>query len=171
VLTKSDAADYSVLFDTWLVLHLSRRTLEDALSGTGVSGDDFAFYHLIEVNRSLTPTQIAHWTGMRRSTVTSYLQRMDDRGHIRRVPNPEDGRSYSVQLSGAGRRTYNQAVRQFDPALALVEEALGVPDQEVRLALERLDGALRHVAAVPPRPYTLGPTASPRTQQRRRERR
>ena len=60
----SRAEDYSVLFDAWLVLHLSRRTLDDALSGVGISGDDFALYHLIEVNTSLTPTQIAHWTGM-----------------------------------------------------------------------------------------------------------
>ena len=150
-----DAADYSALFDTWLVLHLARRTLDDALAATRLSGDDFALYHLIALNEPLTPTEIVRWTGMRRSTVSSYLRRMTDRRHARVKPNPADGRSYSIELTRAGRSAYDEANAEFLVVLARVEDEFAVPASEVRLALERLDHALRRVNELPPRPYSL----------------
>src|SRR6059058_3308267 len=101
--------DYSVLFDTWLVLQLSRRALDEALAGVGLSGDDFALYHLVAVNGRLTPTAISQWTGMRPSTVTSYVRRMTERGHVRKLPSADDGRSYFVELTRAGRAAYKRA--------------------------------------------------------------
>ena len=153
------AADYSALFDTWLVLHLARRTLDDALAATRLSGDDFALYHLIALNEPLTPTEIVHWTGMRRSTVSSYLRRMTERHHARVKPNPSDGRSYSIELTRAGRAVYDEANAQFLAVLARVEDALSGGAAEVRLAIEQLDHALRRVNDLPPRPYTLLPSA------------
>lgn len=159
--TAADPQDYSFLFDLWLVLHLSRRTLDDALAHAGLPADDFALYHLIAVNGPLTPTQIVNWTGMRRSTVSSYLRRMTERDHANSTANPDDGRSYLIELTDTGRSAYNEAAARFNPVLDHIEDELAVPASQVRGALEQLDHALRRLSSVPARPYTLPPARRP----------
>jgi DNA-binding MarR family transcriptional regulator len=146
---------YSALFDAWLAMHLLRRALDDALGPAGLSGDDFALYHLIAANEALTPTEISQWTGMRRSTVTSYLRRMTDRGHAHRIPSPHDGRSYRVALTPHGEAAYAEAAGRFLPVLEHLDRELGGDDRDLRGALAQLDGALRRLTGLPARPYNI----------------
>ena len=135
----------SALFNAWLAMHLLRRALDDALTPAGLSGDDFALYHLIASHEALTPSEICSWTGMRPSTVTSYLRRMTDRGHAARTPSARDGRSYQVGLTPAGGAAYAEALGLFLPVLASVTDGLGGDDRGLRSELARLDAALRDI--------------------------
>src|SRR5262245_16630535 len=145
-------SDSSALFEAWLAMHLLRRALDDALAPAGLPGDDFALYHLIATHQALTPTEITRWTGMRRSTVTSYLRRMTDRGHAERIPSAEDRRSYRIALTAEGDAAYGEALALFVPVLVEVTDQLGGSDEGLRGELARLDAALRRLSGLPARP-------------------
>ena len=59
------------------------------------------------------------------TTVSSYVKRFERRGHISRIPNAEDGRSYRVQLTAAGRDAHRHAGDLFAPILTNTEDTLG----------------------------------------------
>ena len=147
--------EMSLLFDVWLLMHLVSGMLDGALEGTGLSGDDFGLYSLLRVFGPATPTQIARWTGMRPTTVSAALRRMSARGHSETAPNPADRRSYLVSLSPAGAAAHLNAAMAFLPELGRVAEAVAPGEGDLRLALQGLDRALRDVAGLDPRPYTL----------------
>ena len=55
------------------------------------------------------------------TTVSSYVKRFERRGHITRTPNAEDGRSYRLELSAAGRDAHRHAGELFAPVLTHTE--------------------------------------------------
>ena len=61
----------------------------------------------------VTPSKISAASGMPMTTLRDNIQRLVDRGLVRRVKNSEDGRSYLLVLTAAGERTIEAA----DPAL------------------------------------------------------
>ena len=50
----------------------------------------------------LTPTEVARELAMPLSTLLFRVRRLENRGHAERVLNPDDGRSYLLQLTPAG---------------------------------------------------------------------
>lgn len=99
----------TLLFDVWLVTHLTGRLLDDALRPTGLTGDEFGLYSLIYTRAPVTPTQISRWTGMAPTTVSGMLRRMGTREHLTAAPNPADARSRVLRLSTAGLRVTAEA--------------------------------------------------------------
>ena len=158
------ANQLTLLFDLWLLLHVASGVLDDALREDGLSGDDFGLYSLLRGFGPTTPSQIGRWTGMRPTTVSAALRRLTDRGHLQRAENPADGRSYLVGLSEAGRGVHAAAAASFRSIVAGVADALGGEEAEQRQSLQVLDAALRRVAELDARPYSLvlGPEARPR---------
>jgi len=147
--------EMSLLFDVWLLMHLASGMLDDALEGSQLSGDDFGLYSLLRVFGPATPTQVARWTGMRPTTVSAALKRMAGRGHAEQQRNPADGRSYLVALNPAGARAHAEAAGPFLEVMARVSAALEPDEDAQRIALQRLDSALRSVAGSEARPYHL----------------
>ena len=49
------------------------------------------------------------------TTVSSYVKRLEPRGHVERAPNPDDGRSYLLHLTDAGRVAHTDAAEHFLP--------------------------------------------------------
>ena len=147
----------TVLFDIWILSHITTGLLDEALAGSGLNGDDFGLYSLLLGWAPATPGEIAQWSGMRPNTVSVALKRIEGRGHLDRRPNPLDGRSSIVALNQQGRTTHANASRGFLEAMKEVDAGLGdIPS--VRLVLQRLDGVLRQVADVGPRPYSVPDT-------------
>ena len=73
-----------------------------------------------------------------RTTVSSYVKRLEGRGHLTRRPHPSDRRSYRIHLTAAGRRTHQHAATLFGPVRSQVIEALNDQDGRVRESLLRL---------------------------------
>jgi DNA-binding MarR family transcriptional regulator len=155
------ADDLSLLFDVWLVMHLASGLLDDALAETELGADDFGLLTLLRGFGPATPSQIARWTGMRATTVSAGLKRMAGRGHSVQRVNPDDGRSYLVALSAAGRKAHARAAGPFLEVMDHLHAALGPDVLAERLALERLDAALRDISGLPARPYALAPPQGP----------
>jgi len=147
----------TVLFDIWILSHITTGLLDEVLTGSGLSADDYGLYSLLLGWAPATPGEIAQWSGMRPNTVSVALKRIESRGHLERRPNPVDGRSSIVVLNEQGRTAHANASRGFVKAMKEADTGLGdVPS--VRLVLQRLDGVLRRVAGVGQRPYSVPDT-------------
>ena len=145
----------SVLMDTWLIANLTNGLLDDSLERSGMSGDDFALYSLLNAYGPASPSRIARWTGMRATTVSAALKRLAARGHTTRQPSTDDRRSYAVGLSDAGRAAHRETAAVFWAETRKLAELLGDREGELRQQHQALDASLREAAALDPRPYQL----------------
>ncbi len=152
--------EMSLLFDVWLLMHLTSGLLDGALDESDLSGDDFGLYSLLRVFGPATPGRISRWTGMRATTVSAALKRMAARGHSEQRPNPDDGRSYLVGLSPSGVQAHAAAAGPFLVVMREVSDALSSDEWSQRVALQRLDAVLRRTAGLDDRPYTLSAAAT-----------
>jgi len=120
-----DAGLGNVLFDVWLVSRATHALVDDAVRSAGLDADEFAIYSVLASTEGMTPTELAHWMAAPATTVSSYVKRFERRGHVRRVPNPDDRRSYRVQLTADGRSAHRDAGELFQPVLDEVTRRLG----------------------------------------------
>jgi DNA-binding MarR family transcriptional regulator len=99
----------------------------------------------------LTPSEISDRTLISSATMTSTLDRLEARGWVRRIPNPEDRRSVLVEITDEGRELCDR----FLPGIHAIERSVMSeldPDERKRLLelLEKvLAGAARVAAAAP----------------------
>lgn len=145
----------SILMDTWLIANLTSGLLDDALQLSGMTGDDFALYSLLNAYGPASPTQIARWTGMRPTTVSAALKRLANRGHSSQHKTDADRRSYQVGLSDTGRAAHTRTAKVFWAETRKLAELLGDREPELRRHLQLLDASLRDAAGLDARPYRL----------------
>jgi len=73
--------------------------------------------HILSFLRGYAPCPIAEVIsvfGLRGSTATSVLDRLEDRGLIKRTPNPEDRRSVLIDISAKGRKAADDVQEHVD---------------------------------------------------------
>jgi len=131
-----------VLFDVWLVSRATFAALDAALAPSGLTADEFAIYSVLTSRDTMTPSELARWMAAPLTSMSSYIKRFEGRGHIMRVANPDDRRSYRLQLTSAGRAAHRAAGRLFQPVLDQVEGALDKQAPIVRDALHSLHRVL-----------------------------
>jgi MarR family transcriptional regulator, organic hydroperoxide resistance regulator len=91
-----------------------------------------------------TPSELAAQVGSRTTTMTSVLDRLEQRRFIRRGPHPTDRRAIQIELTAAGRRAATTTRAAFRRAEA--RALAGLPASTVaalRTALDRM-AAVRH---------------------------
>ena len=137
--------EVDVTFMVWLTSRATTDLLDSALAPAGLDGDEFAIYSVLGAASSMTPTELARWMAAPPTTVSSYVKRFEARGHVKREPNPDDRRSYRIELTPAGKRAHHAAAALFAPLRAGVEANLGARAEEVREALLVLREALDQV--------------------------
>jgi DNA-binding MarR family transcriptional regulator len=115
----------NLLFDVWLVSRATTALIDDAVQASGLDADEFAIYSVLASTLGMTPTELAHWMAAPATTVSSYVKRFERRGHATRMPHPDDGRSYRVQLTAAGRAAHLAAGELFQPVLHEVTQRVG----------------------------------------------
>ncbi len=87
-----------------------------------------------------TPTELAGRLEMPLTTVLFRVGRLEKRGHVERIPNPDDRRSYLIRLTADGKRLLGQARPRFRAYALAVEARL---DDERLVQLRDDLGALR----------------------------
>ena len=135
----------TLLFDVWVVANSTRALLDNALRPSGLSAEEFALYSALRRDGGVTPTELAALMAFPSTTVSSIVARLERRGHVRRARNPDDARSYRIQLTPAGRATHSAAAKLFAPVFAGVKAALTLPIAEALAALAAINSAV-HVA-------------------------
>ena len=110
--------------------------VERELAADGVDASDYGALSLIGVRDEMRLTELAGELGMPLTTMSDVVRRLEARGHVRRRPNPDDGRSFLFALTARGNREW----RRGWGALQRVNEQLArdVDFDEMRTALTSL---------------------------------
>jgi len=132
--TTQPGGSANVLFDLWLASRATNALLDAALEPAGLTADEFAIYSVLR-SGPMTPTELAGWMAAPLTTVSSYVKRFEVRGHVTRIVNHADRRSYRVALTAEGLAAHSDAGTRFLPVLDSVDAALGAGAPAVRIAL------------------------------------
>jgi DNA-binding MarR family transcriptional regulator len=130
-----DEEGVDVTFLVWLTARATSDLMDTTLAPAGITGDEFAIYSMLAATKNLTPTELARWMAAPPTSVSSYVKRLQSRGHVERSPHPTDGRSYTLRLTSSGRKAHRAAVRLFNPVRRELSDALGDDEPRVRQGL------------------------------------
>ena len=113
----------------------------------GISGPQFGTLLLIESNPGVSQSSIAEALRFDRSTLVQIVDRLEDRGLVRREPSAQDRRSHALRLTDDGAAMLDELKALSDEHEGIVAEALSEDERKSLLSLlERL-----HTPG-PPRP-------------------
>jgi DNA-binding MarR family transcriptional regulator len=115
----------TILLDLFRTNQVREQLIVAAMEGTELPPEDYPMYVLIGAEGPWTPTAFAERVQMPLSTVLFRIGRLEARGHAQRIPNPDDRRSYLVQLTEAGQQLLGEARPRFRAYAEAVEARLG----------------------------------------------
>ncbi len=115
--------------------------LSEALAGAPLDAPGYALYSAVRETQPTSPTDLAKHLGMPVTTVLDTLSAMQRKGHLVRLRNPRDGRSYLVRLTDDGENVHDQTEVAFSHADARLHAHLGARRGDVIAALVALKTA------------------------------
>jgi DNA-binding MarR family transcriptional regulator len=107
------------------------------LAADGVESNGYGMLSLIGVRGPVRLTEIASELGMPLTTASDVMRRLESRKDVRRMPNPEDGRSFLFELTARGDREWRRgwgALQRINTALLA-----HIDEQKTREVLEDLN--------------------------------
>lgn len=115
---------------------------ERELGARGLAGQEG---HLLAYLRSYAPCpvgELAAVFGLRGSTATSVLDRLEERGLITRAGNPDDRRSFLLDLTAEGRRSAEEVQVFVDRIESAIARRVSASDEKgFRAVLEAIGSA------------------------------
>ncbi len=138
---------FGVLFILWLVGRATVEAIERRVHPGGMSADEFPVYCLLDIAGPLTPSALGAWMAAPPTTVSSFVKRLERRGHVARRANRTDRRSHLLELTDAGRAAQGEAIQLFAPLAEQIERELGRATPRVRADLLELRRAFDAVRA------------------------
>lgn len=133
----------TILFDVFLTNQKRGRLIDTALADIELPAEDYPLYVIVGAEGPWTPTDLARRLEMPLTTVLFRVRRLERRGHAERRPNPDDGRSFTIELTPAGQRLLRKARPRFRAAAEAVEARLGADEVEsLRNGMARLRDAV-----------------------------
>jgi DNA-binding MarR family transcriptional regulator len=133
----------NVLLRMFTTGQLANQLLARELEPVGFSPNQFAVTSVVGALGPITPTDLASQLGMAPTTLSAWIARLTRAGHIRRRPNPQDGRSALLEITTDGRAALDRAGPRFVAALDQLEAALGDDLDGVWAAGDAVETALR----------------------------
>lgn len=121
--------------------------LQQAMAGAPLTPGEFAVYSALRLMQPTTPTQLAATLGMKPTTLSSVLVRMSRNSHLKRRPNPADGRSVILTLSPAGQRATEACFPGFGTAIEAFRRQLTVDEAGLLSNLEAASAAIERAGA------------------------
>jgi DNA-binding MarR family transcriptional regulator len=134
-------AERSLLLDVYATFHKSGQIVDRACEGTGITPEDFAFVSIIGGREPVTPTEIARDFGLSLSTVLFRATRNVELGFVQRIANPQDGRSFLLQLTAEGKQAWRRAGTNLHRIVESLTKRLDRPTDEIQEALRALQDA------------------------------
>ena len=110
----------ALILDLTTAANLAAARLGRELAGMGISMELLGLLFEIRLAEPVTPTALAARTGYALTTLSDYLQRLEDAGEVQRDPNPADRRSHLVSVTPKGRERIvasSQAVAKLVKAI------------------------------------------------------
>lgn len=140
ILGRRDVDLLQELYSTGLLVGL---LVDEELARTDVPDQLFSFIGWVTRLEPVTPGALSAETGLPPTTVRDYIRRLVASGDVRKIPNPDDGRSYHLVLTAKGRRTADLGWPAVVAAFERVERHLARPAGEHLANMRELRGAVR----------------------------
>jgi DNA-binding MarR family transcriptional regulator len=137
----------NVLLQSFITGQLAAELLRRELEPRGMEPRRFGVQSMIGAFGPITPTELATRLGMAPATLSAWIRRLTDDGHVARQRHPTDGRSYRLELTEAGKDAIGRAGPGFLAVLERVEAELGDARETVWEAGNRFELALRATLA------------------------
>lgn len=117
--------------------------LDGALAAVGLTASLYAVYSQL-ARGPLTPGALCEILGIRPTTLSGYVGTMHRAGHLTRLRNERDGRSWLLELTESGRAKVEECRPVMRAVVGGIEAHLGTPAEarQVREVLGRLDRAV-----------------------------
>jgi MarR family transcriptional regulator, organic hydroperoxide resistance regulator len=127
----------------WAIDECLERMSRKMLRDIGVTGPQRMVLRLIGHLSEPTARDLAHILHLHPSTISGIVRRLEAEGHIVRIPNPGDGRSWHLRLTRTGQKIVASNHGTIEGG---IREALGQISPEDRMAatfaLRRLRASL-----------------------------
>jgi DNA-binding MarR family transcriptional regulator len=117
------------------------------LEPVGIPAYLLALVTHVRDHQPVTPSGIAAASGVPLTTLRDNIQRLVGRGLVRRIPNPDDARSYLLELTPAGLAMTKAADPALLDAYLAVESRLPRPLAEYERMIDELIAALEDALA------------------------
>jgi DNA-binding MarR family transcriptional regulator len=117
--------------------------VDAVVEGSDVTAREYAVTSWLNICGEATPTELAADLGMPPTTLSSMIDRLVRKGQMRRAPNPDDGRSYLVQLTAKGKATNARNAQRLQRVVDRVRTNLELDEEELLTTLRVLEDALR----------------------------
>jgi len=144
-LDKAVAADVSQVVDAFTRLRRENELLVAAVARQhGLNSPDFRALAFLRQTPDGTPGSLADYLSHSLSATTAMIDRLVAAGYVRRVPNPEDGRSVYLEPTPEGAEVVDRATAIYSAAF---ERAVPARRRDlVSEAFEHLADALADIA-------------------------
>jgi MarR family transcriptional regulator, organic hydroperoxide resistance regulator len=112
--------------------HVTLQVLGTELADLGLTASELNVLANLADGRGRTVSELGAAAGVRPTTLTGVLDRLEQKGHITRAPRPGDRRAVEISLTSAGLKSAERVQRSF---AELEERALeGIPAGSVKQA-------------------------------------
>jgi len=115
------------------------------VEGSEVTATEYALTSWLAVQRKATPSQLSQELGVAPTTLSAMIDRLVQKGQIRRIAHPDDGRSYLLELTAQGQKTNTRNSRRLERVIVELRSELDADPDEILEAMRRLEAALRRV--------------------------
>jgi DNA-binding MarR family transcriptional regulator len=132
----------NVLLQSFAIQNLSRELLQRSFRGL-IDPRDWGVLSVLRAFGPQTPTSLAAFLGMAPTTLSSSIARLSRRRLVRKRRNPDDGRSYLLEVNAAGLALIERVGPSFREALQRLNAELGDGREDVLDAQAVLTEALR----------------------------
>ena len=117
-----------------------RAALKETLGEYGITPEDWGVLTSLRLRkdgRAVSPGALARDLDLSSGATTSRLDRLEDAGYIRRLPDPSDRRGVLVELTDEGRAVWEEAIEVQGRKEAFFASALTKREQQQLNALLR----------------------------------
>jgi DNA-binding MarR family transcriptional regulator len=131
----------------FVVSQLSGEVIVAVVEGSEVTATEYAVTSWLHIVGNATPTELAGDLGIPPTTLSAMIDRLVRKKQVRRVRHPEDGRSYVLELTAAGKKTNLRNSRRLAEAIQRLRGHLEGDPEEILAALRLLENGLRTMLA------------------------
>jgi DNA-binding MarR family transcriptional regulator len=129
-------------FSLYIVGALVARLLEEELAPSRLTANDLGLLSAVGQAGRTTPTELSVLLGTPPTTLTRRIRALVQRRYIRRIANPDDGRSYQIELTRTGHRVWLSSLTAVQRTLARIDDELRVDVDDLEEMLIELERAL-----------------------------
>lgn len=140
-----DPPIFRLLTEIGIIEQLSRNQLERSLPD-GLKTSQFGVLnHLVRLGGEWSPLRLAKAFQVTKGAMTNTIQRLEKRGLVRVMADPEDGRGKLIAITAKGRSMRARCVKSVGPQVAAL--AAEVSAKELAATLPVLEKVRRHLDA------------------------